>query len=166
LNRHISCHHNQVFLLLDMGFHTHQSPTLTSFPTTTLLLLLFFFFTPPPKQWCILKFRMLSPPDDNHNKIQYTTPFQNPPWCCWPMDMEMYMDMPHTHTHTHTHIPFDLWRSYIALHPFTPLQHCSNLMDESFSLWPVLQQHAFAAERRVTYRQTDRTKWIYILDAP
>ncbi len=72
MNRHISCHHNQVFLLLDMGFHTHQSPTLTSFPTTTfllLLLLLLFFFTPPPRQWCILKFRMLSPPDDNHHTI-------------------------------------------------------------------------------------------------
>jgi hypothetical protein len=27
-----------------------------------------------------------------------------------------------------------------------------------FTLWPVLQQNAFAAERRVTDKQTDRTK--------
>jgi hypothetical protein len=83
--------------------------------------------------------------------------------------LDLYMDMPDRNlslTHTHTHIPFDLWRSYIALHLFTPfsptpltkhlptnsLQHCSDLMDESFSLWPVLQQNAFAAERRVTDR--------------
>jgi hypothetical protein len=34
-----------------------------------------------------------------------------------------------------------------------------------FSLWPVLQQNAFAAKCRVTNKQTDKTKWINIYDS-
>ncbi len=158
LNRHISCHHNQVFLLLDMGFHTHQSPTPISFPTTTLLLL-FFFFTPHPRQWCILKFQMLSPFDDNHNRIQYITPFQNPPWCCWPMDMEMYMDMPnrnlslsHTHTHTYPLWPLEVLYCIAPLHPSTTLFRSDG--------WKLFRMAGSAVERFCSrmpcHRQTDK----------
>jgi hypothetical protein len=148
-----------------MGFHIHQSPTPISFPTTTLLLL-FFFFTPHPRQWCILKFQMLSPFDDNHNRIQYITPFQNPPWCCWPMDMEMYMDMPNRNlslSHTHTHIS-----------PLTfggPILHCTpSPLHNTVQIWwmkafpygrfcsrTLLQQNAVSQ----TNRQTGLNEFIY-----
>jgi hypothetical protein len=81
--------------------------------------------------------------------------------CIWICQIGISLSLSLSHTHTHTHIPFDLWRSYIALHLFTPpspipltkhlptisLQHCSDLMDESSSRYrpfvirvPVIKQ--------------------------
>jgi hypothetical protein len=130
-----------------------------------------------------LKFWMLSPPDDNHNRIQHTAPFQNPPWCCWSMYMDMpdrNLSLPLSLTHTHiSHLTFEapiLHCTSSLLPPPTPItkhlptisqQHCSDLMDESSSRYrpfvirvPVIKQVPMIKLLRSSHVLLNPISWI------